>query len=688
MKLRTLFSVLILSLLLTACNKSIKYFNKGKQQFDAEEFELAAENMKQAASYGAPKAQSSYYIAESYRLSNRLFESKDYYKKAIDAGIEDEHAHFYYAFSLKAHGQYQDAKEQFKEYIDYGTNFDYLERAKTEIKNIEYLGELALKKRFYEVHNFKELNSQAIEYSPVMNGKKLYFTSSRGVGPMFAGQGTRFTDLFIWKFDGFTKYSGQAVSMPATINTQKRHEATCTFSEDGKYMVFSRSNSGKKTDITQEVDLFESNLVNGQWEEGKRLDSVCETLSWDSNPFLSPDGKRLYFSSNRDGGKGGDDIWYATRNEDGQWHEPVNYDKVNTSGSEQFPYQKATGEFYFSSDGHPGFGALDLFVYKKNADQKYSIKNLGLPINSSYDDFAITYKEARRGYFTSNRPEGKGDDDIYYFDYYDPTQEECCINGDTCCLIKYVLSGVVKGKIVIGDSVTEKEKVLPRSTVTLSDTLGNQINSVVTNTQGEFETFLKANQVYVLKAYHDGYITREELFTVGDQVVPTSKMADMEEDIVVNKTIVLLPLVKNLVIDFPAIRYNLAKWDIRPSAAVILDQMAKVMLDNPDLIVELGSHTDSRSSAKYNKDLSQKRAQSAVDYLISKGVAKERLTAKGYGEDEPFILTEDRLGIPAGTELTEAYILSIKDQKIREKAFELNRRTDFKIVGSIKEGKE
>jgi outer membrane protein OmpA-like peptidoglycan-associated protein len=156
----------------------------------------------------------------------------------------------------------------------------------------------------------------------------------------------------------------------------------------------------------------------------------------------------------------------------------------------------------------------------------------------------------------------------------------------------------------------------------------------------------------------------------------------MEEDVIVTKTIVLMPLVKNMVIDFPPIRYNLAKWDIRPSAALILDEMAKVMLDNPELIVELGSHTDSRSSAEYNKDLSQKRAQSAVDYLISKGVNKDHLTAKGYGEDEPLVLETEQFGVSSGTELTEELILKIEDEKRREDVFELNRRTEFKIVGS------
>ena len=682
MRIRVLFSILVIAILFTACNKSVKYFNKGKQQFDSEEFELAAENMKQAAAYGAPTGQTNYYIAESYRLSNRLYDAKDYYQKAIEAGVEDEHAHFYYAFSLKANGQYQDAKEQFKEYLDYGTNFDYLERAKKEIKNINALGELALKKRFYDVHNFDELNTEAIEYSPMMNGKKLYFTSSRGPGVMFSGQGTRFTDLFVWKFDGFTKFSGQSVPLPDIINTEKRHEATCTFSEDGKYMVFSRSNSGKKSDITQEVDLFESNMVAGQWEEGKRLDNICESLSWDSNPFLSPDGKRLYFSSNRDGGKGSDDIWYATRNELGEWDEPVNYEVVNTTGTEQFPYQKPTGEFYFSSDGHPGFGNLDLFVYKKNSKGNLVIRNLGLPINSSYDDFAITYKADRVGYFTSNRPEGKGDDDIYYFEYYDPSTDPCCINGDTCCIIKYVLDGVVKGKIAKGDSITEMETVLSQAIVTLSDTMGNVLKTVTSDSIGHFNTLVRADQVYILKAYHDGYITREELFDVRDQAIPLNEMADMEEDVIVTKTVVLDPLVQNMVIKFPPIRYNTSKWDIRPSAALILDEMALLMLDNPALIVELGSHTDSRNTSAYNKDLSEKRAQSAVDYLISKGVNKEHLTAKGYGEDQPLILKEERFGVPAGTELTESFILNHPDKEKRESLFELNRRTEFKIIGS------
>lgn len=685
MKVKALISILTISLIITSCNKSVKYFNKGKQQFDSEEFELAAENMKQAAAYGAPKGQTNYYIAESYRLSNRLFDAKDYYKNAIEAGVEDEHAHFYYAFALKANGQYLDAQEQFKEYLDYGTNFDYLERAKTEIKNIEYLGELALKKRFYDIYNFKEINTDAIEYSPMMNGKNLYFTSSRGVGPMFPGQGTRFTDLYIWKFDGFTRFSGQSIPLPEIINTQKRHEATCTFAEEGKYMIFSRSNSGKKNDITQEVDLFETTMIGGKWQEPKRLDSICQTLAWDSNPFLTTNGDTLYFSSNRDGGKGGDDIWFATKNENGIWTNPTNYEAVNTTGSEQFPYKKENGEFYFSSDGHPGFGELDLFVYKTNSKDKKIVKNLGLPINSSYDDFAITYKADRIGYFTSNRPEGEGNDDIYYFEYYDPSTDECCINGDTCCIIKYVLDGVVKGKITIGDSVTNQEKILPKSVVTLSDTSGKLIKRVVADSLGKFNTLVKANQVYILKAFHDGYITREELFDMRENLISTSKMEDMDEDIVIKKKVVLDPLIKNMLIEFPAIRYDVAKSDIRPDAALILDQMAKVMLDNPDLIVELGSHTDSRSSAKYNKELSQKRAQSAVDYLISKGVNKDHLTAKGYGEEDPLVLNDPKYGFPVGTKLTEEFILKVKDEQAREALFQLNRRTDFKIVGSKKE---
>lgn len=685
MRLLQLSAIAFLIFFTSSCiNKATKHYNRGLQKFDMEEFEFAAEDMKQALAYGASKKATNYYIAESYRLSNRIYEAEPFYAASIDAGVKNQHAHFYYGFALKANGKYENAKEAFKKYLANGTKADYVDRARHEIKNLKELEKMAYRKRFFDVKNFEALNTAGIEYSPMMLGDDLYFTSSRGEGPMFPGQGTRFTDIFRWRFDGITKQSGVASNLEmAALNLPHVHEATACFSPDGKTMIFSRSNSGKKNDITQEVDLFQSDYIAGYWTEPKRL-KINNSNSWDSNPCFSADGSMLYFSSNRKGGLGGDDIWFAIKNIDGDWDMAQNVGApINTDGNEQFPYERKDGRFYFSSDGHAGYGELDTYEVLVTSDGEQVVRNLGKPLNGNHDDFAITFSSFETGYFSSNRPSGKGDDDIYYFDYKNIAEDPCCKNFDSCCVISLIIDGEVFGKKLQGEKITNEEIILPFSSVTLSDTNGVTLATTIADSIGHFHFNVLAETVYLLKASKDGYVTREVEYSTIGKSLSKEDLAFVDQDIRLKSKIVLDPITKGLVLEFPPIYYDYNSAKIRKDAAAVLKLMTQVLNDNPTIIVEIGSHTDSRSSETYNQTLSQKRAQSAVDYIISLGISKERLIAKGYGESDPRTLNKNMDGFAKGTKLTEEFVSSLQDEQQIESCHQLNRRTEFKIIGQL-----
>ncbi len=655
-------------------NKGKKYFNKGKLEFQQDNFDFAAENMKQALNYeGIPKGEAAYVIGESYRLSNRWDQAEQYYRKALESGETDENALFYYGYAMKANGNYEGAKSQFQKYLQVGTNFDYLSRAKKEIRNIEILEKLAMIPPKYEVENCKGLNSEYIDYSPTVSGNDFYFTSSRGEGPMFPGQGTRFTDIFKFKFDGLEPYSGIAVPMPEIINEAKTHEATCTFTPDRSKMYFSRSNTGKKNDPTQEVDILETSLVNGEWTEPEIL-SFCGTYSWDSNPFLTKDGKTLYFASNRAGGYGSDDIWKTTLDEFGVWGEPENLGPIiNTAGAEQFPTIDYEGNLYFSSDGHPSFGGLDVFKAIQKEDGSYLIRNLGKPINSSADDFSALFLSDSTGYFCSNREGGVGDDDIYSFKYtFKP---------------HYILHAQIFGRKIVVSKDDEEEVLLPGAKVTLLDAKGEIIDMGVADSNATIKFYVDAEKEYFLKGQKEGFITRQQEYSTVGKTVSQKKLELLEKNVILHAKVILDKSVKDGLIDFQPIYYKYNKWDITQKSEIILNEMVQVLKDNPNILVELGSHTDPRGTMKYNDVLSQNRAESAVKYIIDNGISKDRITAKGYGEREPKVLEKDTSIFKAGTRLDDVFLdsLALVDSMGAELGYQLDRRTEFKIVGFIEE---
>lgn len=635
-------SVLALAIAVSNCTpKATKYLNKGKQDFEEAEYQFAIENFQTALSKGATANDCNYYIAEAYRRSNRIHESEQYYKKAIDGGTTEEDAYFYHAMAMKSNGNYEGATNQFKNYINIGTNFDLINKAKAELANLKVISDIISKKSYYKVYNVEKLNTEDAEYSPYYYNDKLYFTTSRGADKMHAATNTGFTDIYEYIFDGTDKFSGQARRLPDEINSVDAHEASCVFTDNGKTMIFSRGNNGSKKGA-KDVQIYMSKIgADGKWTEAVPIDAINDVNAWNSCPALSKDGKTLYFSSNRENGNGGADIYKSLLGADGNWGTPVNIGApINTKGNEWFPYISPEGIFYFSSDGHPTLGAMDLFRVKIGEDGKQVVENLGTPTNTSYDDFAIFYKDSTVGFFTSNRPGGKGDDDIYEF-----------LDESKIKFAHYILdlTSVFKNDT--------NETILSNTVVKIVNEKGDTLATISTDDAGKHRRELDPAS-YKLIASKDGYLTdvkqvtlvkvsNEQLKAGDNDIVTTAKVELKKKEITVGPGEFIIH----------NIYYDYDKADIRPDAALELNKLVEFLKLNPDIKIELGSHTDERGSDKYNQALSQRRAQSAVNYLISKGIPKTHVTAKGYGESK----------------------LKIKNAQTEDE-HQTNRRTTFRIT--------
>lgn len=662
-----LFTIIAATLLLNACNPAKQQFTIGKKKYDQAEYQFAIDRFEQSLTKkGLNKqemAQANFMIAESYRRSNRIHEAEPFYKKAVGQNVEDEEASFYYGFALKANSNYDGASAQFNNYINNGKNFDLINRAKNEVENLKVIEEILAKKNYFKVENVDKLNSKFAEFSPffLTKGNKLYYTANHEAEKVHAATGLGFTDIYEYIFDGASKFSGQSKILSEEINTKDAHEATPIFSKDGRTMIFSRGNNGSRKGA-QNVDLFSATLEkDGTWSEPKML-ALSDPLAWDGSPAFSADGKKLYFASDREhpDAKGGNDIYYATKDSKGEWSNIKNLGApVNTRGDDMFPYEDAKSLFYFSSTGHPSFGALDLFKLDKKGDTT-SVQNLGKPLNSNFDDFAITFKDSIMGYFCSNRPGGKGDDDIYEFTDFSMIR-----------LAHYIVDGQI-GMVKKGDVKVPLDGAL----VKIINQKGDTIASLATKDGGKFSTELEPEQVYTISVTHEETLKEKPFkFSMIGKKVAFDKLQPGDNEFHFPFTGDLKEAI-GAIIRVNNIYYDFNKADIRPDAAIILDTMVMFLNDNPNITVELGSHTDTRGKADYNRNLSQKRAQAAVNYIISKGIPFERIVAKGYGKDKPLILDSEINKINKKTQ-TELF----------EKLHEKNRRTEFRVTGLLKDKK-
>jgi len=652
MKQFILLIILISVIALPEVNGQKRKSERAYASFNAGEYYDAIDEFKDAYSKTNKSDKNTrtelvYMIAECYRLTNDPKNAETWYKLAVKSSFSKPDAQYYLAESMKKNGKYQQAVDEFKKYRQVAPGDA---RADQEIRSCELALEWQRNPEAYKVDELKELNSKESDFSPAFARDDfgvIYFTSARddAAGNKTHGAtGQSFTDIFESRVDKKSKWS---TPVPVDIINSEFEEGTPTFSSDYKELFFTRCEAGKRE--TKGCEIMHSKRTGDTWSAPKNLGILPDSVVA-AHPALSPDGLTLYFVSDIPGGFGKKDIWKSTRTQGGDnWSKPVNLGPdINTPGDELFPYCREDGTLYFSSDGQIGMGGLDIFSAKLQPDGSWVVKNMKSPINSFADDFGIAFEnQAERGIFSSTR-KGKGDDDLYSFEL--PP-------------LKFNVTGLVKDE--------KSGSVITGSLVQLIASDGSNLQAE-TGSSGDFKFALKPDVDYIFLASKRGYLNGKEK--------ETTKGQEKSRDFMV--TILLTAIDKP--IELPNILYDFGKWDLRPESMVSLDKLVETLLDNPNVTIELMSHTDSRDTEEYNQELSQKRAQVVVQYLIDKGIAPERLLPKGYGESTPKVVDPDIAKqnpfLKTGTSLSEQYINSLANDEQKEIAHQINRRTEFRVL--------
>ncbi len=597
------------------------------------------------------KAEILFQIAECYRLKDDGKQAAVWYNKAVKAKYKNKLALLYVANIYKSEGRYEDA---IVEYNKYKAAVPGDKKADEGIKSCQMAKEWKDNPTRIIVNPMPLLNSEDYDFSPVFADKKnqeLYFTSTRqgstGTEPSEV-TGMNFSDIYRTKRDKKGKWS-EPVVLNETVNSPASEGAAC-LNKKRNIIYFTRC--GVENKGVMGCSILWAKKAGKKWGDAEVIPIAADTFTV-GHPAISGDDKTLVFASNMPGGQGGKDLWYITYDKKAKtWSEPTNLgSEINTSADEMFPYIRENGDLYFSSNGHLGMGGLDIFkATNKGVNQWGDVENLKSPMNSEANDFGIVFEGKKdRGFFTSSRTGGKGGDDIWEF--YNPP-------------LLFTLTGTVKN--------SDTEELLANAKVKLIGTDGSSAE-VTTDDNGHFsfvengaDRYIKPNTSYSLVVSADKYlIAKGKETTVG---------LDKSRNFVHEYS--LQPVTPEVVIKLPLIEYKTAKWDLQPQYKDSLNYLYNIMVENPTIVILLRSHTDYRGSTRANQILSQKRAQSCVDYLVKeKGIDPDRIKAKGMGENEPLKMAD-------GTLLTEKYIRALKTQEEKDVALQRDRRTDFKVLST------
>ena len=610
---------------------------KGDKQFARGQYELAIPLYKAEAAKGKNAAIANFRIGEAYRLSNRVELAEPFYKEALAGKVKDADAGFHYAEALRANGKYDEAAAQFATYATSGANRNLAARAENEGKNALASKEIAAIKNAYEVMPVDALNSPSSDFGGTMLAStgELVFASGRDGQKKYLGNGENFTDLYAIKFDNAAAMTGGTVrKLEGPFNSENKLEASATYTPDGHTMVFARSNDGSKKGYLS-VDLWISYYKAGAWSE-PILANINDRSADDFSPAFAPDGTTLYFASGRKGGQGGNDLYRATLGPNGRFSPAENLgETINTAGNDNFPGVAPDGTLYFASDGRPGVGKLDIFMVKNGQPV-----NLGADVNSPADDFAPVPLTNDTGLFSSNRAGGKGSDDEYSY------------KKKALKLVTFYADGTVLER----DDKAKTTLPIAGATVTVTSANG-QRQTIVSGPDGKFSLKLDSVTNYAFIGERPGdFAARTSLSTIGRKP-SQAQLPNPMNDVRLPVSLTLNKIILAKAIEVKDILYDYNKFDIRPDAAVRLDTLVQTLTDNPKISIELSSHTDQRGKDAYNLKLSQQRAQAAVDYIVSKGIDKARITAKGYGETRPIVL-----------------------KPTNEAEYQRNRRTEFKVT--------
>lgn len=599
-------------------------------------------------------------LAECYRLTGNYKRAEASYKRLIrnEYDKRNPEIRLHYANMLKIEGKYQEAIEQYNEYA---VRVPEDPRGKNGAESTALIEEWLENPSKYEVTNVKKINSREADFAPAYttdNYNEIVFTSTReGATGKETDQwtGQNFSDLFIAKIDRKDEWSEPVLfDQTETVNT-KGNEGAAVFNSKFNTIYFTKCpNDPQKESGCQ---IYKAKRTGRNWSEPEMVEiNGVDTMSTIGQPSISESELIIYFSGNRRNGIGGKDIWVAYRDTKSEpFGRPMNLgEMINTPGDEMFPFLRNDTTLFFASDGHGGMGGLDIFVTTIDTSGNWGKpKNLKYPMNSTSDDFGIVFHPTEEyGFLSSNRKGTRGMEDIWYF--IEPP-------------LLFTLSGTIKDD---------------RTLMTMGDVnvqlVGSSGISVSTRTNDEgFYSFgesqIEQNTTYEVIVSKPNYFTQKGTFTtVG---------VEFSKEFV--KDFMMIPIPAEP-IELPEILYDLAKWELKPQYQDSLQGLIQTLRDNPNIVVELASHTDARDTHEKNDVLSQRRAQSVVDYLIVRGIDPSRLVAKGYGERVPLSLKKDvvRDGFQftEGTVLTEDYIESLSSTAEKEAAHQLNRRSEFRVL--------
>ena len=466
------------------------------------------------------------------------------------------------------------------------------------------------------------MNSRYSDFGPSYYNGQVIFASARDTGAFIRRIHKWNNQPFLDLYKSTIKEDG-SMSPPSRFHRKVNtifHESTPTFTKDGKTMYFTRNNFtdgdfAKSSDGINKLKIYKSTLVDkakGSWSEGVEV-SFNEEEYATAHPALSPDGKTLYFSSDRPGTVGLSDIWQVAINSDGTFGEPSNLGKpINTEGRDAFPFMSSTGNLYYASDGYPGLGGLDIYVTNPSSEE-ITVTSVGEPINSSADDFAYIVNDTlKTGFFSSSRNQGMGSDDIYRFKQKEKPEPRCDVD-----VLGFITDAVTK------QPITDAK-------VQLMNADNQVVKEVDVNARGLYRFSLVCSENYVIRATSKLYYAKEVIVITPAE--PETLQKDIELELRLTEVGVGDDLAKLLNLNPIYFDYN--KSDIRPDAALELTKVISAMKQVPDMVISVRSHTDSRGKDDYNLSLSDKRAKSTVAYIISRGININRITGQGYGETE------------------------------------------------------
>lgn len=586
-------------------------------------------------------------MGRCYRLLNMSARASAAFQNALRYEYPDSTTHFMLAQALHADGKYAAALRSYDKYLEFCPDDSLAINCAEGCRKAQ---EIRARGSRYVVKQAKLFNSRRADFCPMYLGTdcdQIYYTSTteKATGDKKSEiTGMKNADVFFSKKNEKGEWE-RPEPVEGELNTEF-DEGIVAFSPDAQTMYLTKAR--RELNAPTSVEIYTSTRSDAKWSAPVKFEITADTLSTFGHPAVSPDGEYLYFVSDMPGGYGGKDIWRISLKE--RQGSLVNLGPdINTEGNDDFPYVRSDGSLYFSSDGHPGMGGLDIFratAVGDPADLRWKVENMGFPINSAGDDFGITFGKGEDGFFSSNRGDARGYDHIYSFEY-DP--------------VRITIEGLVMDK---------DEEPVKNAIIRIVGNDGSNQKEVARD-DGSFSFALQRGVKYVMLAGAKGYLNQKQEFASDSTMEDANYWVEF----------ILPSISKPSVVE--NIFYDYDKADLRPESKTALNELIAVLHDNPNVTIEMASHTDRWGSDAYNINLSERRAKSVVDYLVENGISRDRLQPHGYGKSRPKTVTKRIARLypqfKEGDILTEEFIKTLSEED-QQAADQINRRTEFSVL--------